>query len=419
MPLRRVALALGLLVLCAFLSPAAAPALDRATLQAKLAKETARLGGASGALVVDLDTGEELYARRPDGLLVPASNEKLFTTSAALLSFTPDGTLPTEVRLGDGAAIDPDGRLDGDLYIVGSGDPTLGDDELVTLADELQGLGLDRVTGSVLGDESAFDQLRGGPDSSFKPDLDLGGWLSALAYRHGRAYPGGPAQVAAARLQALLKDRGVVFGRRARAGSLAAGSNDGGAGADAAQDPGGDGVLSAVQSPTMARLSATTNRPSDNFYAEMLLKALGSRYGDAGTTAAGVAAARAALAPLGVAPRMVDGSGLSRANRTTPRQLVALLRGMHERPEGQPFLRSLARPGQAGTLRKRMRGTAAASRCRAKTGTLVGVSALSGYCTSVDGHMLAFAFMENRVFVPAAKKIEDRMVPAIANYDAP
>jgi D-alanyl-D-alanine carboxypeptidase/D-alanyl-D-alanine-endopeptidase (penicillin-binding protein 4) len=78
---------------------------------------------------------------------------------------------------------------------------------------------------------------------------------------------------------------------------------------------------------------------------------------------------------------------------------------------------SLPVAGQSGTLRTRMRSTAAAGRCAAKTGTLIGVSALSGYCTTTGGVSVAFSFIENRVCSSCAKKIEDRMVSAIARLD--
>ena len=403
---RRLATVLALLLAAALALPSAAAAIDRAALAAKLRQETAKLGPASGALVVDLDTDEVLFSRRPDLRLVPASNEKLYTTAAALLRFSPTGTLTTEVRTAAGDAIDADGVLDGDLHLIGAGDPDLGEDDLVRLATDLRALGLEEVTGGVRGDESAFDLRRGGPDSGFAADLDLGGWLGALVYRHGRAFPGGPAKVAAARLQALLKDRGVEFGKAARSGALPS--------TDEEVPP-----LAAVESPTMAALSATTNQPSDNFYAEMLVKVLGARFGAGGTTASGIAVARAALRDLGVRPTLVDGSGLSRRNRTTARQLITLLDAMHERPEGVAFTASLPRPGGYGTLKRRMRGTAAASRCRAKTGTLDGVSALSGFCTAANGRTIAFSFLENGVYAPGAKRVEDRMVPAIARYSAP
>jgi D-alanyl-D-alanine carboxypeptidase/D-alanyl-D-alanine-endopeptidase (penicillin-binding protein 4) len=78
---------------------------------------------------------------------------------------------------------------------------------------------------------------------------------------------------------------------------------------------------------------------------------------------------------------------------------------------------SLPVAGKSGTLRRRMRATAAAGRCQAKTGSLIGVSALSGYCTTTGGVRVAFSFVENRVCTSCAKRIEDRMVSAIARLD--
>jgi D-alanyl-D-alanine carboxypeptidase/D-alanyl-D-alanine-endopeptidase (penicillin-binding protein 4) len=168
----------------------------------------------------------------------------------------------------------------------------------------------------------------------------------------------------------------------------------------------------------MRRLAAMTNVPSENFYAEMLLKALGARFGTGGTTAAGIAVVRAELARFQVRPQMADGSGLSRADRTSARHVVRLLRAMDAEPEAAPAWRaSLPVAGRSGTLRKRLRRTAAAGRCAAKTGTLIGVSALSGYCTTTTGSRVAFSFLENRVCNWCAKDVEDRMVAAIARYD--
>jgi D-alanyl-D-alanine carboxypeptidase/D-alanyl-D-alanine-endopeptidase (penicillin-binding protein 4) len=114
---------------------------------------------------------------------------------------------------------------------------------------------------------------------------------------------------------------------------------------------------------------------------------------------------------------MVDGSGLSRADRTTARQVVRLLQRMDGQDTASCWNASLAVAGRSGTLRKRMRGTAAAGRCAGKTGTLIGVSALSGYCTTTGGVPVAFSFLENRVCNWCAKRIEDRMVATIARLD--
>jgi serine-type D-Ala-D-Ala carboxypeptidase/endopeptidase (penicillin-binding protein 4) len=402
-------LALLLVLLLGFVVPAAAGAVDRAGLRSTLSTLHDRLGGAAGAYVVDLTDGSVLYAHRDALALAPASNEKLFVTAAALLRFGATGTLTTSLAAAPGTEVDEDGVLRGDLYLVGGGDPTLGDAGLAALADDLVARGVTRIDGGVIGDESAFDTLRGGPDSAYKPDYDLGGWLTALSWRHGRAGASGPARGAATRLASLLKARKVEYERKPRAGRL---SRVAGGGVAADAEP-----LATLASPTIASLIAQTNIPSENFYAEMLAKALGARFGSGGTTSAGLAVARSQLASLGIHPRLVDGSGLSRADRTTARQLVRLLERMDGQDTAATWRASLPVAGRSGTLRTRMRGTAAAGRCAAKTGTLIGVSALSGYCTTAGGVDVAFSFIENQVCSSCAKKVEDRMVSAIARLD--
>jgi D-alanyl-D-alanine carboxypeptidase/D-alanyl-D-alanine-endopeptidase (penicillin-binding protein 4) len=401
--------ALVALLLCALAAPAVSQAVDRAGLHSTLSTLHGRLGGAAGAYVVDLSDGSVLYAHRDSLALAPASNEKLFVTAAALLKFGASGTLTTSLAAAPGTEVDPGGVLRGDLYLVGGGDPTLGDAGLTALADELVAAGVTRIDGGVIGDESLFDTLRGGPDSAYKPDGDLGGWLTALSWRHGRAGASGPARSAATRLAALLKARKVEYDRKPRAGKLSAVSG-GGVAADA--EP-----LATLASPTIGSLIAMTNIPSENYYAEMLAKALGARFGSGGTTSAGLAVARSQLAAFGVHPRLVDGSGLSRADRTTARQVVRLLERMDGQDTAATWHASLPVAGRSGTLRSRMRGTAAAGRCAAKTGTLIGVSALSGYCTTTGGRKVAFSFIENQVCNYCAKAVEDRMVSAIARLD--
>jgi D-alanyl-D-alanine carboxypeptidase/D-alanyl-D-alanine-endopeptidase (penicillin-binding protein 4) len=151
----------------------------------------------------------------------------------------------------------------------------------------------------------------------------------------------------------------------------------------------------------------------------MLVKDLGASFGSAGSTATGAAIVRATLGPLGLQPTVVDGSGLSRTDRVSPRELVTLLTAMAGRPEGAALRASLPVVGRTGTLATRMRGTAARDRCQAKTGTLIGVSALSGYCTTQGGDVVTFSFIENGMDSGHAKRVEDQMLPAIARYAPP
>ena len=166
----------------------------------------------------------------------------------------------------------------------------------------------------------------------------------------------------------------------------------------------------------MATLVALTARPSDDFFAEMLLKALGARFGDGGTTAAGAAVVSRFLAGLHLTPTVADGSGLSRRDRTTPdRRRDAAARPQprrHRVAAGHRRWRCARRsrsPARAARSTLRMHHTAAAGRCVAKTGTLSDASDLAGWC---DG-TFAFAFLMNHVDVTAAQHAQDTMTIAL------
>lgn len=402
--MRRIALIAALAALAA---PAAATA---APLDSAVSRELTRGGGVNGAYVLDTTTGAVLANVRADTPRIPASVEKLYTASTALLRHGADGTLDTRV-LGRGA-LDETGTWRGDLYLRGSGDPTFGSARytqyafgggatVTDLAAAVADAGIARVTGRVYGDESFFDLKRGGPASGYGFDVWVGSPLTALLYNRGLAREDGsalqkqPALFAAQQLTTALRGAGVRVARTASSGA---------APADAEQ-------LASVSSPPMSTLARLTLVPSDNLLAEMLLKGVGAQFGSAGSTAAGASVARSTLSQFGISPRISDGSGLSRANATSPRQVVQLLDGMKDQPG---FRSGLPVAGRSGTLMKRMRGTIAQDRCQAKTGTLSNVSALGGYCTTANGHQVAFAFMFNSVSTYAAKAAEDRLAQLLA-----
>jgi serine-type D-Ala-D-Ala carboxypeptidase/endopeptidase (penicillin-binding protein 4) len=389
-------------LLVALLVPAAQAAGPAATVR-MLDRQMNKAGGAAGAYVVDLDSGATLYARAPDVPRMPASVNKLYTTSAALDRYGAEGQLNTEV-LGD-AHPDDAGVIAGNLYLRGGGDPSFSRAEARGFARVLAGSGLTAIDGRVIGDESRFDSLRGGPASNYGVSSWVGP-LSGLSFNHGftlakRArFQRRPPVYAAQIFARELKRAGVTVRRAARAGVA----------------PEGAVLLGEWASPRMSVLVRNTNRPSDNYMAETLLKALGADFGGSGTTAAGAAVAVSHAAELGAEPTMVDGSGLSRRNLTTPRDVVELLAGMDAGELAEPMLISLSVAGQSGTLAERMRGTAAQGRCRAKTGTLVGVSNLAGYCRSLSGARTAFAILMSNISVWRAHALQNKMAAALARY---
>ena len=117
---------------------------------------------------------------------------------------------------------------------------------------------------------------------------------------------------------------------------------------------------------------------------------------------------------------MADGSGLSRLNRMSPRAIVALLDRLRSHPQFPAFFDSLPIAGVDGTLETRMVGTVAEGNCNAKTGTLSGVSALSGYCQAVGGHLVVYSILMNEVQGgnTPPRAAQDRMAAAIASYSA-
>jgi D-alanyl-D-alanine carboxypeptidase/D-alanyl-D-alanine-endopeptidase (penicillin-binding protein 4) len=400
LPLTRLLAALALACALLALDAPASHALDADALRARLSRDMARAGTPAGAHVQDLDTGAVLYARKDTVPRPPASVQKLYTTSTVLLRFGPDARLRTQVLTA--AAIDDLGVLRGDLYLRGGGDPTLGQAQISALASAVAAqTGIVRVAGSVLGDETLFDDRRGAARTAFAFDRDIGGVLSGLAVGRGFSRDGAPAKEAARRLAKALRAAGVRVDGRSGAAPAPAEARE----------------LTGVDSPPMSELARLTNVPSDNFAAEMLLKATGAAFGGAGSTPAGAAVVRRQLSVFGVTPRVADGSGLSRSNRTSPRQVVRLLAGMHAQEEvGPEFESSLAVIGRTGTVRRRMRGTAAQDRCRAKTGTLRAVSTLAGYCLTPAGRTVAFAIFMSTRNTARARRVQDRMTAKIATY---
>ncbi|MCX6388310.1 MAG: D-alanyl-D-alanine carboxypeptidase [Solirubrobacterales bacterium] len=360
----------------------------------RLTAQLRAAGGSGSGYAVDLTSGRTIWARSENVPRTPASVTKLFTTSAALLKLGARARFETSVLRT--ASIAPDGTLSGDLWLKGGGDPSLGPTAIRALAKRVKAAGIRRVTGRILGDDGLFDRIRGVPAHGLGVDPDLGGSLSSLTYNHG-----GSARDAASALTVALRHRGVA---------VPVGHTGTGTAPLVAK------VVAKAGSPSIATLINWTNTPSDNFFAEMLLKDVGALKGAGGSTAAGLRVERALLAGLGVHPRLNDGSGLSHGNKTSAKDVERLLATMSGRAE---FVASLALAGRTGTLSSRMTKGAAAGRCRAKTGTLNGVTALAGYCPVKNGGRIAFAVLMNGTSWARGRPRQDRIVQALARWKRP
>jgi len=395
---------------------AAGAAVSTRSLQADIGRQLALAGRHNGAYIYDLSAKQPLFSLRASTMRPPASVQKLYTATAALALIGPTATLSTTV-LGVGQMA-PGGVWEGDLYLRGGGDPTFGSSAFIRnhygglgasvtrLASQLVRItGIHSVTGRILGDESFLDSRRGEPSSGYRPDPFLGGMLSALAYDRGstgsQTGAHAPAAYAARALWGALRSYGVTIA----------------GGYGAASTPLGSIQLAAVQSPPLSQLLGLTLPPSDNFFAEMLLKDLGARFGGAGSTAAGARVVGDEIASLlGIRPRVLDGSGLSESNRTSPYQVTDMLAALSSTQIGAVLREDLAVAGRTGTLALRMRRTAAAGRCQGKTGTLTGVSNLAGYCLAANGHTIAFAIFTDGIATTAAHIFQDHIAVTIASY---
>lgn len=381
-------------------------------LRAALSNTLAKGRPLTGALVYDLTAKQTLFSVRADVGRPPASVEKLYTTVATLNELGPNDRLKTTV-VGAGH-LGPGGVWHGNLYLVGGGDPTLGDGAFNRnwehgygpTANQLVGQlvhdGIKHVTGWVIGDAALFDELRGGPATGYAPDVpDFGGQLSALSYDHGSTYKKlNPGAFAAKEL--VLTMHGAGIGARPLNRTLPA--------------PGGAQTLASVQSPPLSVMLKLMDVPSDDFFAEMLTKQLGVRFGTAGSITAGAQVISNVIESFGLHPRIVDGSGLSRSDRSSPGEVVDLLKTMWNTPTGRILAASLPVVGVSGTVQGIAAHTAAQGRCIAKTGTLNYVTNLAGYCTAQNHHVLAFALMVDGPGNWTAIQLFDQMVPALAKY---
>jgi serine-type D-Ala-D-Ala carboxypeptidase/endopeptidase (penicillin-binding protein 4) len=358
----------------------------------------------TGALAVDLRTGRRVYSLHAARPRQPASNQKLGVALTALDRLGPSYRVRTDVLGAGGRA----GSVwHGRLVLKGYGDPTLTRADLRTAARRIHRLGIRRVTGRVVGDESYYDRRRTGP--GWKPS-----WykvesppLSALVVNRARVNGrtvDHPARAAAFAFRSALVEAGIRVPRGVLVRSLR-----------------GAVRLTGVRSAPISRLVRRMDKVSDNFYAEMLLKHLGKTQRGAGTTSAGAGVVRSELRSRGVpleGVRIADGSGLSPYNRLTARAIAALLISAWSDPTVQsPFVASLPIAGVDGTLEDRLTRRPAYRRVRAKTGTTRGSSALSGFVAS--RYVFSVVQNGNPVSWWYARRAQDRFAQVLADAATP
>lgn len=351
-------------------------------------------------LSIWIDGLGEVGAHEPDLQLFPASNQKLLTAMGVLAVLGPNTRFTTEVRL----------TPDGNLVIVAGGDPSLatrGPHSLDALAAQVRAAGVTTVPGALVVDDSRHDGMRraaGWQDWQFPTHA---GPLSSLMVDRNRSR----------RDPAFLADPGLAHGEALRGALTAHGVRIAGP-TGYGSAPGGSTVVASVTSAPASTILADTMLRSDNMAAEELLKEVGRATGAPGSTHGGVQATRAALAPLCVPITGADddGSGLSRANGRSAREWRQLLQSARTQPWWPQLNDVLPVAGRSGTLASRFHGTPAEGSVRAKTGTIIGGIALSGYGTTVSGRGVVFSVLVNGDGSGAAQAPLDALVAAVVAH---
>lgn len=324
--------------------------------------------------VVSVPDGRVLYERNPDLPLNPASNIKLVTMATALKELGPGFTFRTEFY-SDGL-IDGDGRIK-NLWIKGYGDPLLVSEELQAIMRNLRASGLKKIDGFVFLDETYFDRY------------DL---MTYVADVHEKRY------------RVFTNPLSFDFNRTERHSEtvLKQAFQNGGIRVQGPfrkeAVPSDALLLFTHSSPPLPEILRTLGKFSNNFTAEQVLKAIAAkRYGPPGSTAKGLNALREYLESLGIPRRSIvldNGSGLTRLSKVSASDFVRVLFDLYTAPWREAVIPTLSIAGRDGTMGRKLTGPRTAGRAYAKTGTLNGVSALSGYLFDPK-RTLAFSFLFN------------------------
>ncbi len=424
-----------------------------------------------GIYAVDVGTNEVVYSLNADQAFNPASNMKLVTAATALETMGPEHVFITRLGAkGDGSTIDT-------VYLSGEGDPLLMWEDLLRLASELRAMGVTKVTGGVVVDDSAFssgfmppgyDQkdedasyrapvgavsvnynaqtvvVRPGLKSGDKarvhliPPNDHVEIVNNVTTAAGtRAKVGAKSETSGNGTKITLSgsigqnseaehvrkriDNPTLFSGSAMLTALRTAGIDVDGTVSAGKRPNGVKTLVYHESPPLAYVVFLMNKWSNNFMAEMLYRMVAAA-GKPADAARSAAFTEKFLSKAGISTtgfKSLNGSGLYTGNEITPRQLVELLDWMTERSTYPEFASSLPAAGRDGTLAKRLGKSITRDTLRGKTGTLNDVTALSGYLVTKSGRTLAYAVLINDPPVRAwtLRRVQDELAEALAGFD--
>ncbi len=357
--------------------------------------------------------GRELFSTKGQVGLAPASLQKLVTANAVLQHLGPDFTFRTAVMA---TSAPVDGVLEGDLFLIGGGDPLFHSEAYVAsyphafpytsadaLADTLVGLGITTITGGVVANETRYDNLRqptAWDGTSLARDGNTGplgammlndGFVAFPAVREAGIFStpaADPALHAAQAFDDLLEARAVTI----RGGSR-----------NVAELPAGLIEIANIESLPLIEIVDEMLTFSDNATAELLLKELGLAFSGDGSTDSGALAAFEILGTDAIdltSVRVVDGSGLSDVNRLSCDAVIALL---ETHGADSALADALAVSGRPGTLAFRFSGPLLSGRVHAKSGSLTTATGLAGFVDTARNETVTFAYLVNEE--PAVSQI--------------
>jgi D-alanyl-D-alanine carboxypeptidase/D-alanyl-D-alanine-endopeptidase (penicillin-binding protein 4) len=414
--------------------------------------------GDTSIQIVELESGRVVAQRNPHMAVAPASNMKLFTTAAAIDLLQPTFEVKTTVHVRGN--LDASGTLDGDVKVVGRGDPTIGgrfhDGEATAVlqdwAADLKRAGIKNVRGNLIFEHGYFDTEYIHPTW---PEDQLVNWyeapVSAFSMQEGcvevRVLPARPGQRCVVQLEpptsylavqnSCTTGRGLPFITRRRGENtiivrggvpsrtgrtevfvtvenpvhyFAAVTNEtfqragiriGGQIVLTPKDTRNDWRQVSEHSTPLNILVYVVNKKSQNHYAEQVLKIMGAEKRQVGSWTTGNAVVTEWLTgKVGVPANeflAADGSGMSRFNRASSNAFISLLRYMWKSPWREDFVSSMPYTGDPDSkFGNRLKQPPYARQVYAKTGYIAGVIGLSGYVHAQSGKVYAFSFLFNR-----------------------